>query len=314
MIPKRGKAVRRLVSVRRWFQRFSFLLLLLLALGSILVSRSNAPWVNDFRAGFTDATAPLIETLAVPVRAVSSWFSSFEDIDSLRRENARLREENRKLELNLMAARRFEAENRRLRELVKAPPARPGSHIGARVMASGGGAYTRSFILAVGRRHKVRRGLAVLGPNGLVGRVVNVGEHTSRVLLITDLNSRLPVMLADTGERAILAGRNGRQAELKYLPERHSVKPGARVVTSGHGGVMPPGLPVGEVVMVEQDRVLVRPFANLNRVVFVRVIDFHPSGLVGAEPEDKSKPKPGKTRNPKDARGKTGKRRNRAER
>lgn len=289
MIPKRGKAVRRLVSVRRWFQRFSFLLLLLLALGSIVVSRSDAPWINGFRAGFTDATAPLIETLAVPVRAVSSWFSSFEDIESLRRENARLRDENRRLKMGIVQVQRYLAENRRLRELVGAPPPRQGKHIGARVMASGGGAYTRSFILAAGSHHKVRRGLAVLGPNGLVGRIVNVGEFTSRVLLITDLNSRLPVMLADTGERAILTGRNGRFAELKYLPTRHSVKAGARVVTSGHGGVMPPGLPVGKVVSVEKGLVLVRPYANLNRIVFVRVLDYQPSGLIGTGAGEKPK-------------------------
>ena len=182
-----------------------------MALGSILVSRSDAPWVARFRAGFTDATAPLIETLAVPVRAVSSWFSSFEDIESLRRDNASLRDENLRLKMNLVQAQRYLAENRRLRALVRAPLPRQGRHIGARVMASGGGAYTRSFILAVGAHHNVRRGLAVLGPRGLVGRVVNVGEFTSRVLLVTDLNSRLPVMLSATGERAILAGRNGRR-------------------------------------------------------------------------------------------------------
>ena len=310
MIPKRGKAVRRLVSVRRWFQRFSFLLLILLALGSIVVSRSDAPWVNGFRAGFTDATAPLIETLAVPVRAVSSWFSSFEDIDSLRRENARLKDDNRRLRMNLVQAQRYQTENRRLRDLVRAPPARSGQHIGARVMASGGGAYTRSFILAVGSHHKVRRGLAVLGPNGLVGRVVNVGEFTSRVLLITDLNSRLPVMLADTGERAILAGRNGRRGELLYLPARHTVKPGARVVTSGHGGVMPPGLPVGQVVKVDAGGVMVRPYAHLNRIVFVRVLDYKPSGLI--EPGESAKPAaPAK---PKKAADKPAKDRNKAER
>ena len=268
-----------------------------MALGSIIVSRSDAPWVAGFRAGFTDATAPLIETLAVPVRAVSSWFSSFEDIESLRRDNASLRDENRRLKMNLVQAQRYLAENRRLRDLVRAPPTRQGRHIGARVMASGGGAYTRSFILAVGTHHKVRRGLAVLGPDGLVGRVVNVGEFTSRVLLITDLNSRLPVMLADTGERAILAGRNGRRGELLYLPPRHTVKPGARVVTSGHGGVMPPGLPVGKVAKIVRGTVLVRPYANLNRIVFVRVLDYQPSGLI----DSGKQAGPIKTNKPKDA-------------
>lgn len=279
MVPRRGKTVRRLISIRSWFQRFSFLLLVLVALGSIAVSRSDAPWVAGFRAGFTDATAPLIETLAVPVRAVSSWFSSFEDIDAVRRENARLKQENRDLRMNLAQAQRLAAENRRLRELLRAPPPLAGKHIGARVMASGGGAYTRSFILAVGAEDGIRRGLAVLGPEGLVGRIVNVGERTSRVLLITDLNSRLPVMLADSGERAILAGRNGRRATLLYLPARHRVKVGARVVTSGHGGVMPPGLPVGKVIAVQGGDVTVRPLANLNRVLFVRVLDYKPQGL-----------------------------------
>lgn len=277
---RRGKAVRRLISVRLWFQRFSFLLLVAVALGSIIVSRSNAPWISQFRAGFMDTTAPLLETLAIPVRAVSSWFSSFDDMKSLRADNARLTRENRQLRFALTEAQRYEAENRRLRELVRARPPVQGRHIGARVMAGGGGAYSRTFILAAGKEQGVRDGLAVLASDGLVGRIVNVGEHTSRALLITDLNSRLPVMLVATGERAVLAGQNGRLGRLMYLPLRHQVKVGARVVTSGHGAVMPPGLPVGEVVAVRGNRVMVRPYASLNRVTFVRILDHAAQGLL----------------------------------
>lgn len=276
--------VNRLLSAHRWVQRFAFFLLLAAAVGLIAISRLNAPWAEAARTGVMDAVAPVVDVLAMPVKAVSGWFNSFEDMDRIKRENARLKAEVVRLRLREMEADRLDADNVRLRELVNAPPRVTGRHVSARVIADPGGLYRRAFIVQVGRKQGVRRGLAVINEEGLIGRVIEVGDRASRILLLTDFNSRIPVMIEASGERAVLAGTNEEFAKLVFVRHRTEVKPGARIVTSGHGGVFPPGLPVGEVVDIDKRRVKVRLFVNWSRVGYVRIIDYSTEGLVPSPP------------------------------
>jgi rod shape-determining protein MreC len=120
----------------------------------------------------------------------------------------------------------------------------------------------------------------VLTGEGLVGRVLEAGQRVSRVLLITDLNSRIPVRIERTRVRAILVGDNTDRPLLEYLPSHDVVAPGDRVVTSGDAGVFPPGLAIGEVVAVTETGVRVRPFVDWNRLELVRVADFALPGIL----------------------------------
>jgi rod shape-determining protein MreC len=124
----------------------------------------------------------------------------------------------------------------------------------------------------------VREGMAAMTGDGLIGRVVEAGDWSSRVVLITDLNSRIPVAVAGSGERAILAGDNSASPKLQFLPQDAVLAPGAAVVTSGHGGVFPPNLPVGSVVEMSRGVYNVVPAADLGRVNYVRLVDFNLQG------------------------------------
>jgi len=115
----------------------------------------------------------------------------------------------------------------------------------------------------------------------LIGRIAEVGEVSSRALLITDLNSRIPVLVEQTRDRAILAGDNSDQPRLLYLPPNLALATGARIVTSGDGGAFPPGLPIGTVAATGDGGVRVRPFANWSRVEYVRIIDYGLKGILG---------------------------------
>jgi rod shape-determining protein MreC len=120
--------------------------------------------------------------------------------------------------------------------------------------------------------------MAVITGEGLIGRVTEVGDWSSRVWLISDLNSRIPVTIAETGDRAILAGDNTTQPKLLFLARDASVPEGARVVTSGHGGVFPPNLPVGILKEAERGTYTVVPTADLGRITYVRLVDFNLAG------------------------------------
>ena len=153
-------------------------------------------------------------------------------------------------------------------------------YITGRVIANSGGAFLRNVLIDVGDRQGVERGQAALGGEGVAGRVTEVGSRASRVLLLTDLNSRIPVVLEDTRERAVLAGDNTSRPRLLYLPEKSAVQVGDRVVTAGSGGVFPPGLPVGAVSSIDGGVVRVEPEAELYHLEFVRIVDFGLSASV----------------------------------
>jgi rod shape-determining protein MreC len=139
-------------------------------------------------------------------------------------------------------------------------------------------------LLNVGRKAGVASGQAVVTGEGLAGRIAEVGEHSARVLFVTDVNSRLPVLIERTRERAILAGDNSPQLRLTLLQSVAGVQRGDRIVTSGHGGSFPVGIPIGEVVETGEGSVRVRPFADFSRLEFVRVVDYGVTGLVGGSP------------------------------
>ena len=116
--------------------------------------------------------------------------------------------------------------------------------------------------------------------DAVAGRIANVGARSARLLLLTDLNSRVPVAVEGAGHRGILAGNNGPRATLQYLPANAQVAPGDRIVTSGDGGVFPPGLPIGTVSQVNDGEVLVEPIVDYTRMSIVRILDFGPSGML----------------------------------
>jgi rod shape-determining protein MreC len=177
-------------------------------------------------------------------------------------------------------ARRLAAENASLRDLTKLVPDQNATALAARVIGDSGGAFLRNVLVDAGAKDGVERGEAALTGAGLIGRVSEVGDRTARILLLTDLNSHIPVMLERTSERALLDGDNSNRPRLSFLDSKSPVAPGDRIVTNGAGGIFPPGLPVGVVSGVENGIVRVEPYADLSRLDFVRLVDYGLEGLL----------------------------------
>ncbi|HTI84989.1 MAG TPA: rod shape-determining protein MreC, partial [Alphaproteobacteria bacterium] len=142
------------------------------------------------------------------------------------------------------------------------------------VIGESGGPFARSVLINAGSSDGLSRGQAVVNGDGLVGRLTDVGDSAARVLLLTDLNSRVPVVIEETRERAILAGDNSDRPTLAYLPPDARITSGQRVVTSGNGGVLPPGLQIGTVSVGRDGVPRVQPFVNWSKIEFVRIVDF----------------------------------------
>ena len=268
--------------VRLVLHRFALVILVVLAFAAMLVGKADTVLVENARVLALDLASPLLEAIARPVAVANRTIADLKEFASLREDNARLREENARLITWQAAARRLENENDRLRELSQFREGPEASFITARIVGDSVSAYVRGALLNVGRKAGVTTGQAVLTAEGLAGRVAEVGENSARVLFVTDVNSRLPVQVERTRERAILAGDNSALMRLTLAQTLQGVQRGDRIVTSGHGGSFPVGIPVGEIVQTgDGGSVKVRPFADFSRLEFVRVVDYGVTGLVG---------------------------------
>jgi rod shape-determining protein MreC len=262
-------------------QRFALPVLIVASVVMLALGKADTAVFQRLRTQFGDAAAPILSVLNRPLGAIDTAVDRVHDVVALYQENARLREDNARLLQWQQVAQTLNAENIRLRSLVRLVPDPTASFVSARVIANSGGAFVRSVLVDAGRADGVARGQAAITGEGLAGRVTEVGDRTARVLLLTDLNSRVPVTIESSRERAVLAGDNSERPQLLYVAPRAVVKIGDRVVTSGSGGVFPPGLPVGMVASVDSGVYRVEPFVELSRLDFLSIVDY---GLPGVLP------------------------------
>lgn len=268
------RPVHRVAAPIRSLQRFAYLGLVVAAFGLMMLGKADVVVVERFRAQVTDTVAPLLDAISRPVATVNDIIAEAREMMDLRAENVKLRKERDRLLQWEAAGRRLEAENQALQRLLNFVPHAARGFISARVIADTGGAFAHSLVLNAGADDEVRRGQAVVSGDGLVGRVVGVGARSSRILLLTDLNSRIPVVTEQSRVRSVLAGNNTSRPVLDHLLPNDTVTVGERVVTSGHGGVFPPGLPVGVIISVSDSGAVVKPLVATDRLEYVRVIDY----------------------------------------
>ncbi len=247
----------------------------------IILGKVDQVMFEPLRISLTDATVPILDALSRPVVAAGNVVDDAVKLVHLHQENVRLEKENLQLLHWQQAALTLASENAQLRGLLKLAPESAVSYVSARVIANSGGAYVRNLMVDAGSDIGIARGQAAITGAGLVGRVEEVGTRAARILLITDLNSRVPVIVERSRQRAILAGDNSERPVLVYLDPAGALKIGDRVVTSGEGGVFPPGLPVGTIAAVDGEAPRVEPHVELSRVEYLRIVDY---GLAGGLP------------------------------
>jgi rod shape-determining protein MreC len=257
-------------------QRASFAVFLAVSLGLLIFSKVYPGLTERVQGALTDVAAPVVSVLGEPVGAfrqfgtrVADTLDGAEKVEALRRENERLKRWRD-------VALRLDGENAALRALMRVSEEAGIPAVTTRVVSDPGGPFVRAIILDAGAIKGVDKFQPVVDPAGVVGRIVTVGRRSARALLLTDLNSRVPVYIRRTGDRAILVGDNSDRPRLAYLPMESSARVGDEVLTSGDGGIFPPRMPVGVVDYVEGGVVRVRLAADLARLDFVNVLAYEP--------------------------------------
>jgi len=251
-------------------------------LGLVFVSSANPSVFNDVRASATNAMSPLISVISYPVQQATTFVRNVSGLSEMQTKIAELNKENARLRDWYQTALVLEEQNNSLRDLlnVKIDPKR--EYITGRIIADVGSAFVKSLLVKLGHDDGAQKGFAVISGDGLIGRLIDVSSQTSRVLLVTDMNSRVPVIIEGTKQHAILAGRNSEDPILEHLPKEAELKDGARIVTSGHGGMFPAGIPIGVMKSDVQGKLSVQLFSDMNSLQYVRVIASETQGLTRA--------------------------------
>jgi rod shape-determining protein MreC len=252
-----------------WLYMTVALLLLALEVFGPGVPRRIRGYVNDL-------AAPVLLILEGPVRGVQAGIERIAGVSDIYLENQDLRDENIKLLQWREAAQRLLLENERLRSILKVPLREIPPLATAHVIGMGGGGFERNVLINAGAKDGISADMPVIDEVGLVGRTIQIGYWTTRVLLITDFSSRVPVRLERTGDVAIAEGLNEPFLRLRFISAEADVKIGDRVVTSGHGLLFPPDLPVAQVASIEDGIILLTPLTLLEALDYVRVMDYRP--------------------------------------
>ncbi len=260
--------------LRATIQRAAPLLLVLLAAVIIVLGRADERMFAPLRIALADDAGPVLGALSRPLVLAATAVDRVRGVVEMYQDNLRLESDNARLLQWQQAALRLAEQNRELRQLLRVVPNPALSYVTARVIADSGGGYVRTALIDAGSKEGLARGQAVIAGQGLVGRLTEVGERAARVLLITDLNSRIPVIVDGAPAAAVLAGDNSERPRLIYAVPPDRIKIGERVVTSGEGGLFPPDLPVGVVSALDPEGARVEPFVGLSQLGYVMVVNY----------------------------------------
>ena len=265
-----GIAIRSALIDKGTKQKFSLIVLIIISTILIYVETIETKPLNYLRSSIKDIIYRGALVATVPSKGFSSLTNAVKNHVNLYSNYSQLKEENDKLKNNISKSDFLELENIQLRKLIEEQVTSSSNLISARVLLDKQSPYLNSFIINIGSNKDIKKGFAVLDGDNFIGRIVDVNFFSSRVLLISDLNSKIPVLIEPLAYHAILSGHGKSKPTLEYLPKKHNVQNGDKVYTSGKEGLFSPGIPIGETI-IEDNIIRIKSFSDLSQITFVNI-------------------------------------------
>ena len=265
-----GIAVRSAFLRKGTKQRFSLFVLSIISIMLLFFDSMESKPINFVRSFVKDTIYRGSLIISSPINGISYISNEVTNHFRLYKEHSELQKNYKNLKNSISKSEFLELENIQLRKLIDEQTSSSGNYTSSRVMLDKQSPYLNSFIINSGSNKGIKNGMAVLDGKNFIGRIVDVNYFSSRVLLVTDLNSKIPVITEPSGNHAILSGHNNRATTLDYLPEKNSISNGDKVYTSGKEGIFSPGIPIGEV-KIKLNEVNVSLFSELTQVTFVNI-------------------------------------------
>ncbi len=253
-------------------RRFFLILLIVSLILLFALWRSENQRLERFRHAIIDQILPNTSFLLKPIEISYKIISDFKSYTKLYQQNQDLKRELQKMMGWKETALQLEQKNAQLSILnnVKLNPTI--NWVTGQVIADSGSPFNQSALLNIGSDDGVRDGSAAMGGLGLVGRISGVGKKTSRVILLTDVSSSIPIIVQKTSQRGLMIGDNSTNPTLNFLDNLRTITPGMRIITSGEGGVFPSDLLIGNIVLDTSGKLRVKLTAELKELNYLRVL------------------------------------------
>lgn len=244
---------------QKWRHSLGFTVIFLLLIGGSL--RFYKPFYEKIGQELFEGTVWIQSVFVQPFYETHALIKNTSVLMQLQEEHARLSQENEQLKWKVQSVDALEHENKMLKQSLNVPYVEKYGHLTAKILSSPYDGLHHFFLIAAGDKDGLEKDQAVVVKEGVVGRLEKVGRHLSRVLLLNDPNSRIPVVTSTSQQKAILAGDGSFFPTLVYVGDVHKIQQGERVVTSGMGGLFPAQLPVGIVDEITNGKIRIRPYA-----------------------------------------------------
>ena len=250
-------------------QQFSLLALIIFSIFLIFLSNLNFVGIKYIKIGVNEATYRLSAIISYPEKKFSDSINFLTEYFNVYKENQNLKDEIDQLKSEKLNNTFIENEYKRLKELV-GENSRILDGIISRVLIDKDGKFLKSIILNKGSKDGIKKGMVVLEKNYLVGQVIEVNYTTSRAILISDLNSNIPVVIEPGSFQSILSGTGKSYGKIKYSKDEIDINNNSIVYTSGSGGNFRAGLPVGKINN-QIDKSAVEFFSDLTQLSYVKI-------------------------------------------
>ena len=250
-------------------QRFSLFFLIILSIVFLILGRFNLSAINYIKISINELVYRSSFIVSVPENYIKKTYINVQDHFTYYDEYLKLKKENIELKSSIENTNFITSENERLKKIID-DYIIVSDEIIAKVLIDKQSPFLRSMIINKGSKNNIKLGMAVLDGEFLVGKVVEVNFTTSRVLLLSDLNSKIPVTIEPEGYQSILSGTGKNNGIIQYSKEEIFLKEGSSVFTSGSGALFKSGIPIGKIT----NKIKVDYFSDFSQLKFVKVIEF----------------------------------------
>ena len=256
--------------------------LALIAVVLLVLGKSDNRQLASWRTKAADFTAPVLQLATIPASYIQRSFDRIQGFYEINEKLNQLRVENQRLRNIKWDIERLEQNNTKLRALLNSAKEPRLKFVSGRIISGNPGLFGQHMLVNVGRRNGINAGFAVINADGFIGRTFETAGRTSRILLITDKSSRIPIKIGKQGVRGVATGTGSSTPKIDFLPHNSSIYEGDLVFTSGHGGDLPKGLRIGVVKKIGKQYHIALSAKN-EGTEYVSILYFEQPGLANRE-------------------------------
>ena len=252
-------------------QKFSLLTLIIVSIIVLSLEYFKTGPINQFRSVTKDAVIKTSFIISLPFLSLKNAYYGVSDLLKIHEENKQLKIIDLNIEELKLENQFLKEENSRLNALIDEKNLFSDNYHLTKILLDQKSPYLRSILVNKGFQHGIKIGSAVRSGPYFIGKVVGVNYLTSRVLLINDLNSKIPIIIEPDGISAIVSGNGSKyNGNIEYLPEKNQVEEGHIVYTSGVDGIISPGIPIGKITIINSKK-SVKFFTDFDQIKYVKV-------------------------------------------